>query len=74
LHKTVRKQSAKKKKNFATVAIFDATTKSFVKSTATEKGYYEIQVTNVAFMFKLKYTKPSIKNVYKYQNRLKSQF
>jgi hypothetical protein len=25
-------------------------------------------------MFKLKYIKPSIKNVYKYQNRLKSQF
>jgi hypothetical protein len=49
LHKTVRKQSANKKENFATVAIFDATTKSFVKSTATEKGYYELQVATGSF-------------------------
>jgi glucan biosynthesis protein len=68
--KTIRKIA------FATVA-FDATTKSFVKSTATdEKGYYEIQVTNVAFYVQIEILgyKTFKKNDYKYQNRHKSQF
>ncbi|WP_369753012.1 outer membrane beta-barrel protein [Flavobacterium sp. WC2409] len=47
---TIVSKNNKEKIAFATVAIFDATTKSFVKSTATdEKGYYEIQVATVAF-------------------------
>ncbi|MBU2060585.1 MAG: carboxypeptidase-like regulatory domain-containing protein, partial [Bacteroidetes bacterium] len=38
---TIVTKNNKEKIAFATVAIFDATTKSFVKSTATdERGYY----------------------------------
>ncbi|MEZ7516430.1 outer membrane beta-barrel protein [Flavobacterium frigidarium] len=47
---TIVTKNNKEKIAFATVAIFDATTKSFVKSTATdERGYYEVQVATVAF-------------------------
>ncbi|WP_339658048.1 outer membrane beta-barrel family protein [Flavobacterium frigidarium] len=47
---TIVTKNNKEKIAFATVAIFDATTKSFVKSTATDiRGYYEVQVATVAF-------------------------
>jgi outer membrane receptor protein involved in Fe transport len=51
---TIESKNNREKVAFATVSIFDANTKSFVKSTTTdEKGTYDIHVTNVAFFVQI---------------------
>jgi outer membrane receptor protein involved in Fe transport len=50
LNGTIAAKNNKEKIAFATVSIFDATTKSLIKSTATdEKGYYDVQITSAVF-------------------------
>ena len=51
---TVESKNNREKIAFASVSVFDATTKSFVKATTTdEKGNYTIPLTNVAFFVQI---------------------
>ncbi|MDG2430921.1 outer membrane beta-barrel family protein [Flavobacterium sp.] len=51
---TVESKSNREKIAFASVSVFDATTKSFVKATTTdEKGNFSIPLTNVAFFVQI---------------------
>lgn len=51
---TVESKNNREKIAFASVSVFDATTKSFVQATTTdEKGNYSIPLTNVAFFVQI---------------------